>query len=94
MSDEYSMSDLIRNFLRRNEKDQLYHERRAVELWKSEMGSFIADNTKNVEMHKGVLYVKMINASLKFELMGRRSEMIRKLNDKMGVEVVKDILFT
>ena len=93
MSDEFSIQDLIQHFLNQNDKTHLFHERNVIQLWNDEMGPFILQNTKNVEMKNGVLYVKLLNASLRFELSGRRSEIIKKLNEKAGVEVIKDILF-
>lgn len=94
MYDEHSMKELIDSFLSRNDKSKLYHERLAVDLWKNETGSFIAQNTGKVQIRNGVLYIQILNASLKFELLGRKSALIEDLNKKIGEDVVKDIIFT
>ena len=88
------MQDLIKSFIEKNNKTRLYHEQHIVKLWYSEMGDFIVQHTKDVEFKQSVLYVKLLNASLRFELMGRKSDIITKLNQKVGIEIVKDILFT
>jgi Protein of unknown function (DUF721). len=88
------MQDLIKSFIEKNNKTQLYHEQNVIQLWQSETGDFIMQHTKNVEFKQGILYVKLLNASLRFELMGRKSDIIAKLNQKTGIEIVKDILFT
>jgi hypothetical protein len=90
---EHSMNDLIHNFLSKNQKETLFKETKVVELWYNSMGNFIVQNTKSVKIKSGVLYVQIVNASLKFELMGRRTDIIKKLNEEIGIEVVKDILF-
>jgi len=90
---EHSMNDLIHNFLSKNQKEKLFNENKIVELWYKSMGNFIVQNTKSVKIKNGVLYVQIVNASLKFELMGRRTDIIKKLNEELGIEVVKDILF-
>ena len=90
---EHSMNDLIHNFLSKNQKETLFNETKVVELWYKSMGNFIVRNTKSVKIKNGVLYVQIMNASLKFELMGRRTDIIKKLNDEIGLAVVKDILF-
>jgi len=90
---EHSMNDLIHNFLSKNQKETLFNETKVVELWYQSMGNFIVQNTKSVKIKSGVLYVQIVNASLKFELMGRRTDIIKKLNEEIGLEVVKDILF-
>ena len=90
---EHSMDDLIHNFLSKNQKETLFNETKVVELWYKSMGNFIVRNTKSVKIKNGILYVQIANASLKFELMGRRTDIIKKLNDEIELEVVKDILF-
>ncbi|MDL2296599.1 DUF721 domain-containing protein [Bacteroidales bacterium OttesenSCG-928-B11] len=90
---EFKISELIEDFLRKNQKSNIYYEQVAVQLWKTEMGDSIFRYTKSVSMQNGVLYVSLLNASLKFEMMGRKSEIIKKINEKAGVPVVKDVIF-
>ena len=90
---EFSMQELIKGFINKNQQDRLYYERNIVHLWKCEMGEFIAKNTTSVEMQNGVLYVKMNSAALRFEMMGRKSLLIQQLNEKTKSNVLKDIFF-
>lgn len=90
---EFKLNDLISSFLDKSQKSQLYYEQLAIQLWKSELGDFISRYTKNIKMQNGVLYITLLHASLKFEMMGRKSEIINILNEKVGFPIVKDILF-
>ncbi|MDR2979157.1 MAG: DUF721 domain-containing protein [Bacteroidales bacterium] len=90
---EYKINDLINQFLDKSQKSQLYYERMAIQLWKTELGDFISRYTKNVTLRSGVMRVSLLHASLKFEMMGRKSEIINILNEKVGFPIVKDILF-
>ena len=89
---EFSMHELIKGFINKNQQDRLYYERNIVHIWKCEMGEFIAKNTTSVEMQNGVLYVKMNSAALRFEMMGRKSLLIQQLNEKTNTNILKDII--
>lgn len=90
---QHDMNELIKSFLNQNKKNILFQERHIIEIWNREMGDFIVQNTQSVSMKQGILLVKLINASLRFELLGMRSSIIEKLNKAVGGKVVKDIIF-
>lgn len=89
---QHHINELIQMFLSKNDKILLYKERIIVEQWQEMMGSFIANQTKSVYMKQGILYVHLKNAALRFELMGMRSEVIKELNKRVKMDVVKDII--
>ena len=91
--EEQRISDLIRQFVASNGKDELFRERKVLSIWPSVRGDYIANTTSSVSIKQGVLYVKVLNASLRFELNTSRSLIIKKLNDAVGGEVVKSIVF-
>ena len=62
-------------------------------MWAEVVEPLVAQNTQCKDIKNGVLKVKVTNAALRFELLARKSEIIRQLNDRLGVEVEKDILF-
>ena len=91
--EEQRISDLIRQFVASNGKDELFRERKVLSIWPSVMGDYITNNTSSVSIKQGVLYVKVLNASLRFELNTSRSLILKKVNDAVGGEVVKSIVF-
>ena len=92
-ANEQLLKDLLQQFINKSGRKRLYDERRVLTLWPEVMEANIAQNTKCKDIKNGVLKVKVLNAALRFELMARKSDIIRQLNDRLGVEVVKDILF-
>ncbi len=64
-----------------------------LSLWIEVVEPVVAQNTQCKDIKNGVLTVKVTNAALRFELLARKSEIIRRLNDRLGVEVVKDVIF-
>ena len=93
MKNEHYLQDLINSFLDKNRKKELFSEQAILKVWNEEMGDFIVSHTKSLTIKNGVLGVKIMHAALKFELIGQRSQIIKKLNDAVGMEVLKDVIF-
>ncbi len=66
-------------------------EHRIVEAWPSLMGTMIAQYTRKVEFKNGVLFVYLSSAPLRQELFLARFELVRKLNEYVGADIVHDV---
>ena len=66
---------------------------RAKDVWKEAVGDLINSNTtlENIENNKIVVIVS--NESWKKELLDRKEEIIMKINDLIGENAIKDIIF-
>jgi predicted nucleic acid-binding Zn ribbon protein len=67
-------------------------ERRAVEAWKTLLGSGVGEYTRNVYLKRNVLYVQLSSSVLRAELQMNKQNLIDKLNEAAGMNVVKDIV--
>ena len=92
-SNEHSIRELALQFVNKSGKQQLYAERTVLDKWPEYIGELCAGQTECVSIHSGVLKVKVRNAALRFELIGRKNMIIDKINADYAVPVVKDILF-
>jgi len=90
---ELSIGDLVHQFVVKSGKEALFYEKKVEDMWPQVMGTFIANNTIRVKMKQGVLSVQLSNASLRFELTNSRTLVMQKINEAVGVEVVKSIVF-
>ena len=86
------IGDVIKQFLEKYGKNQLFLEKKAVEIWPKVVGDLIHRYTHKVSSKNGVITVYVKNAALRFELMGMKSSIIEKLNNEVGAEVIKDII--
>mgnify|MGYP001209454897 CR=1 FL=1 len=86
------IGDIVKQFLEKYGKNELFLEKQAVESWDKVVGPLIAKYTQKVSSKNGILTIKVLNGALRFELMGMKSEIIRKLNKEVGKEVIKDIV--
>lgn len=61
--------------------------------WGSIVGQRIARVTEAQRMDNGILYVTVTTAPWRAELSMMRLEIIRKINNRIGTKIVKDIRF-
>ncbi len=66
-------------------------EHRIVEAWPQLMGTMIAQYTRKVEFKNGVLFVYLSSAPLRQELFLARFELVKRLNEYVGADIVHDV---
>ena len=93
MKNQYHLQDLIKVFLDKSQKKELYSEQAILKVWEAEMGDFIVSHTQGITIKNGVLAAKITHSALRFELLTQKSQIIKKLNDAVGLDVLKDIIF-
>ena len=85
------IGEVLVDYLRENNLEQPLLERRLVTMWDEIMGPAVARLTRDVEIKDGVLKVKISSAALRTQLFECRFELIRKLNQTVGSEVIRDV---
>ena len=68
-------------------------EYQAVVQWAKIVGDHIAKFSEATRIKQGVLFVRVNVSTWRNELQLRKPEIIRKLNNALGDELVKDIKF-
>lgn len=86
------VGQLIRAFLREEGLETPLNEHRAAAAWGDVMGPQVARWTGGVEVRSGMLYVKILRPSLRADLMMRRREIVRRLNERVGAEVLRGVV--
>lgn len=84
------LSEALVGFLRESGLEQSVLEVQIADAWPQVMGDVVNRLTRSVEVKKGVLYVRVNSAALKTQLFENRFELVRKLNDAVGAQVIKD----
>jgi len=92
MMNHQTVGNYIQHFFAKNGKISLLLEQQAVELWAQTVGDFIAQQTTKIVAKQGVLYVTIPHAVLRFEILNSRSQIITKINQALGCEVIKGII--
>jgi predicted nucleic acid-binding Zn ribbon protein len=69
-------------------------ESEVIDAWSSIVGDFIAAHSAPVALREGILYVRVLQPALHYELEQiSKSEILRKLKRRFGGKTIRDIRF-
>lgn len=69
------------------------HEYDVITLWSRIVGEQISRVATAQRIENGILFVSVSSSSWRAELTMRRNEIMRKINETMGQQVVREIRF-
>lgn len=69
-------------------------QKRLVEAWSEVAGPVVARYTLNTYIYNQTLFVRLSNPALRSDLSMMRGELVKKLNDVVGEQVITDIRFS
>ena len=86
-----SLCDVLGQMLDNSKTGTKMKENEAVNMWSDVVDPKIAARTERVTVYKGVLTVFSYSAAVKSEILARKSQIIKDINDKLGARVITDI---
>ena len=84
------IGDALISYLRESGLEQSVLDVQIEEIWPRVMGDIVNQLTRKVEVKDGVLYVRVNSAALKTQLFENRFELVRKLNEAVGANAIRD----
>lgn len=90
---EQSLGDVISAFLNRHNLGPKLDEVKLINAWESVVGKMIAKHTNDLRIQRSSLFVYLDSDALRNELSYTKTLLIRRLNEAVGKEVIKDIVF-
>lgn len=91
--DVHSITDLILKNLRKQGLETPLLQKRLKDSWPKVAGEMVANYTDGLYIRNQTLFVHLTNPALRADLSMMRGELIRKLNDHVGSQVIADIRF-
>ena len=88
------LGDLIKEFYELHKGSGYLDEQKAIQAWPQVVGSFIASHTIDLSIKNGVLYVRVDSDALRSELSYSKSLLLKNLNERVGMEVVAEIVLS
>ena len=89
------LGDVLQEFLQANTTvAQKLAETRVIQSWSGVIGSGAMKYTTGIYIRNKVLYVRLSSAVLRNELTMCREQLIARLNNEVGEEVIRDIVFS
>lgn len=92
-SNEQSLGDAIRMFIKRHELSGKLAEAEVVAAWSKVLGPAIDRRTESIRLgNGGLVRVSLNSPSLRQELSMQRTRLVEALNESIGKEIVKSII--
>ena len=83
----------IQNFLKKSGLNTGVEQQEALKIWGETVGNKISKNTEPMSVKNGILVIKTTNPVWKQELQIQRTEIIKKLNNRLKKNIIKEIRF-
>jgi len=87
-----TIAEAMKDYLREMNLEGKLREINLIAAWEEMVGKAIATRTRKVWIKEGVLYVHLSSSVVRSELLMLREALRKKLNEKAGAEVIKDIV--
>jgi predicted nucleic acid-binding Zn ribbon protein len=88
-----SLGEALQKLLRNLEIEPQVKQHLAAANWPKIIGEAVAKVSAVERVEKGVLFVKVESSAWRNELTFMRREVIKKINDFLGEELIRDIRF-
>jgi len=89
-----SPADLVPKLMQRLGLRERLHETEVIDAWSKIVGEFIAAHSTPVALREGVLYVRVLQPALHYELeQVSKIEILRKLKKRFGSKTIGDVRF-
>jgi len=88
-----NIGQIINDLLKQENLDVALDEHRASALWPQIVGDGINRYTVKRYVKDGVMTVHLSSAALKSELMLIRASIIERINEALGRDIIKEIIF-
>lgn len=92
-NNEHTLQDLLRKAYHQLDMDDTATEMEVKRAYTLVVGDFINRLTWKTRFVEGTLTVELASAALKQELFNRRTSLTQKINDTIGRNAVKKIIF-
>ena len=91
--DVLQIKDLILRNLRAQGRETPLLQKRLIDAWPAVMGEAIASYTESLFIRNQTLFVHLTNPALRMELSMQRQDIVRRLNEHVGNQVIADVKF-
>jgi predicted nucleic acid-binding Zn ribbon protein len=87
-------AELLPRLMQRLGLKERLHETEVQEAWSKIVGDFIAAHSAPVALREGILYVRVLQPALHYELeQVSKIDILRKLKQRFGGKIIRDVRF-
>src|SRR5919109_1898724 len=88
----HAPADVLPKLMQRLGLRERLHETEVIDAWSKIVGEFIATHSAPVALREGVLYVRVLQPALHYELEQiAKIDILRKLKQRFGGKIIRDV---
>ncbi|MCQ2084369.1 MAG: DUF721 domain-containing protein [Bacteroidaceae bacterium] len=87
-----NIGNVLLEYLRAMGLETPLNEYRVINAWPETVGERMAGYTKDLKIFNQTLFVSISSSAARNELMMRRTELVMRLNEKAGAQVITGIV--
>ncbi len=92
-SNTQKLSDVLKSYVQENNLERKLSELDLIKSWETVMGKTIARYTRNLYIKNDTLFVETTSPVVRNELLMMKEEIRSRLNEVVGTEIIKTIVF-
>jgi predicted nucleic acid-binding Zn ribbon protein len=92
-SNTQKLSDVLKNYVQENNLERKLSELDLIKSWETVIGKTIARYTQNLYIRNETLFVETTSPVVRNELLMMKEEIRVRLNEVVGAELIKTIVF-
>jgi len=92
-SNTQSISSVLKSYVRENHLERKLNELDLIKSWEEVMGKLVARYTGNLYIQNSTLFVETTSPVVRNELLMMKEEIRVRLNEVVGEELIKTIIF-
>jgi predicted nucleic acid-binding Zn ribbon protein len=89
--DVLPLADVIGKFLRREGLETPLLQRRLLDAWGKVAGELVEKYTTEKYIRNQTLFVRIQHPALRSDLSMMKSELVKKLNEEVGAQIIMDL---
>lgn len=91
-NNNHKVGDVIRKLMKNPKLAEKLERLDALDAWEEIIGQPLCKYITEQKVYKGILYVKLKSAVVRNELSYKRADFINQINQKVGKELITDII--
>jgi len=88
-----SLKDVLKSYVQENNLDRKLNEIDLIKSWETVMGKTVSRYTRNLYIQNNTLFVETTSPIVRNELLMMKEEIRIRLNEMVGKEIIKAIIF-
>ena len=93
INEHLSLSDALKEFVDDNNLQTGLDKVNVQDAWKELMGNGVNSYTTSVQLKRETLYIRLSSSVLREELSYGKEKIINMLNEALGKELIKNLVF-